>query len=236
MPPAADKTSRAFLALARFFHAVCLIMRLKFTKSSLSYSHCQICSMGAPMQYDQNMQAQNAPFEPARQTESTTAQNMAQAATTPGMDEQLARAEASLAETQDAFLRARAETENVRRRAREDIATAHKFATENFAEALLPVKDSLEIALQIETPSVESLKEGVSMTLRQLSSAFEKNSVIEINPGPGEKFDPGKHQAVAMVTAEQNPNTIVSVLQKGYLIADRLLRPALVTVAQQKAE
>jgi molecular chaperone GrpE len=90
----------------------------------------------------------------------------------------------------------------------------------------------LETALQIETPSVESLKEGVEITLKQLSSAFEKNKLLEINPKPGDKLDPMKHQAISMVPAAQEANTIVTVLQKGYMIADRLLRPALVTVAQ----
>ena len=145
---------------------------------------------------------------------------------------QLAEAQAKLAEMQDAFLRAKAEGDNIRRRAQEDIAKAHKFAVESFAEAMLPVKDSLEMALKVDTPSVESLKEGVDMTLKQLSAAFEKNRLLEVNPQPGEKLDPMKHQAISMVPAEQEANTVVSVLRKGYTIADRLLRPALVTVAQ----
>lgn len=132
----------------------------------------------------------------------------------------------------DAFLRAKADTENMRRRAQEDIARAHKFAIESFAEAMVPVKDSLEMALKVETPSIESLKEGVDMTLKQLSAAFEKNRLIEISPQPGDKLDPMKHQAISMVPAQQEANTIVTVLQKGYMIADRLLRPALVTVSQ----
>lgn len=150
----------------------------------------------------------------------------------PSLDEKLVAAEAKAAEMHDAFLRAKADAENVRRRAQEDIAKAHKFAVENFAEALLPVKDSLEMALKLDTPSVESLKEGVEMTLKQLASAFERNRLMEINPVAGEKLDPMKHQAISMVPAEQEANTVVSVLQKGYMIADRLLRPALVTVAQ----
>lgn len=148
------------------------------------------------------------------------------------LEERLAAAEAKASEMQDAFLRAKADAENIRRRAQEDIAKAHKFAIENFAEALVPVKDSLEMALKLDTPSVESLKEGVEMTLKQLNAAFERNRLLEINPVPGEKLDPMKHQAISMVAAEQDANTIVSVLQKGYTIADRLLRPALVTVAQ----
>lgn len=149
-----------------------------------------------------------------------------------GLEEKLAQAEARIQEMQDSFLRAKAEGENIRRRAQEDISKAHKFAIENFAEVLLPVKDSLEMALKIETPSVESLKEGVEMTLKQLNSAFEKNRLVEVDPQPGDKLDPMKHQAISMVPADQAANTIVSVLQKGYMIADRLLRPALVTVAQ----
>jgi molecular chaperone GrpE len=148
------------------------------------------------------------------------------------LEEQLARAESSLAEMRDAFLRAKAEIENLRRRTLEDVASAHKFAIENFAESLLPVKDSLEMALLVETPSVDSLREGVAMTLKQLSSAFERNRVAEVNPKPGDRFDPDRHQAISMVPSSQPPNTVVNVLQKGYLIADRLLRPALVTVAQ----
>jgi molecular chaperone GrpE len=147
------------------------------------------------------------------------------------LQEQLAAAEAKARDLQDAFLRAKAEAENMRRRAQDDITKAHKFAIEGFAEALVPVKDSLEMAMKVETPSVESYKEGVEATLRQLSTAFEKNRLMEVNPQPGEKLDPMKHQAISMVPAAQDANTIVSVLQKGYMIADRLLRPALVTVA-----
>jgi molecular chaperone GrpE len=153
-------------------------------------------------------------------------------AETPDLASQLAELEAKLAEAQDAFLRAKADAENTRRRAQEDISKAHKFAVESFAEALLPVRDSLEMALKVETPSIESLKEGVEMTLRQLSGAFERNRLVEINPQAGEKLDPMKHQAISMVAAEQEANTIVSVLQKGYMISERLLRPALVTVSQ----
>ena len=147
------------------------------------------------------------------------------------LEEQLANAEAKARDLQDAFLRAKAEAENMRRRAQEDIAKAHKFAIEGFAEAMVPVKDSLEMAMKVETPSVELYKEGVEATLRQLASAFEKNRLLEVNPQPGDKLDPMKHQAISMVPAAQDANTIVSVLQKGYMISDRLLRPALVTVA-----
>ena len=152
----------------------------------------------------------------------------------PSLEEQLAATEAKLAEMHDAFMRAKADGENIRRRAQEDVAKAHKFAVESFAEAMVPVKDSLEMALKVETPTVDSLKEGVEMTLKQLSSAFERNRLIAIEPAQGEKLDPNKHQAVAVVPAEQEANTVVAVLQKGYMIADRLLRPAIVTAAQAK--
>jgi len=150
------------------------------------------------------------------------------------LEQQLSATEAKLAEMHDAFMRAKAEGENIRRRAQEDVSKAHKFAIESFAEAMVPVRDSLEMALKVETPSVESLKEGVEMTLKQLTSAFEKNRLVEILPAQGDKLDPNKHQAVAVVPAEQEANTVVNVLQKGYMIADRLLRPAIVTAAQAK--
>jgi molecular chaperone GrpE len=152
----------------------------------------------------------------------------------PGVEEKLAISEAKLAELQDDYLRARAELDNVRRRVQEEVARAHKYAIEGFAKSLTPVKDSLETALKIETPSVDALKEGVEITLRQLNSAFEQNKLTEINPDPGEKLDPARHEAISMIPADQNANTIVSVLQKGYMISDRLLRPALVTVAKEK--
>ena len=152
---------------------------------------------------------------------------------TPSLEEMIRQAELKAEEHHDAWLRAKAETENVRRRAQEDIAKAAKFAVEKFASELLAVKDSLEAALATETPSVESLKSGSELTLKQLVAAFEKSNLREVNP-LGEKFDPNFHQAISMVESEQEPNTVVTVLQKGYLIADRVLRPALVTVAAPK--
>jgi molecular chaperone GrpE len=141
-----------------------------------------------------------------------------------------ARAKAS--EHYDLYLRARADIENTRRRAQDDISKAHKFAVESFAEALVPVMDSLEKALEAAANSPDSLREGIEITLRQLRSAFEKNRLTEINP-QGEKFDPHRHQAISMVPAEGvAPNHVVAVLQRGWMIADRVLRPALVTVAQ----
>ena len=153
---------------------------------------------------------------------------------TPSLEEMIRQAELKAEEHHDAWLRAKAETENVRRRAQEDIAKAAKFAVEKFASELLAVKDSLEAALATETPSVESLKSGSELTLKQLVAAFEKSNLREVNP-LGEKFDPNFHQAISMVESEQEPNTVVTVLQKGYLIADRVLRPALVIVAKAKS-
>ncbi len=156
----------------------------------------------------------------------------AAAASTP--EQRLADLEAKHSEMADAYLRAKAEAENTRRRAEEEMSKARKFAVEGFADSLLPVKDSLEAALAIENATVEQLREGTHATLRQLSTALERNKVIEISPPAGTKFDPHQHQAITMVPVEQEANTVVAVLQKGYLIADRVLRPALVTVAAPK--
>lgn len=141
-----------------------------------------------------------------------------------------ARAKAS--EHYDLYLRARADIENTRRRAQEDISKAHKFAIESFAEALLPVMDSLEKALEASADASPAMREGIEITLRQLRAAFEKNRLTEIDP-QGEKFDPHRHQAISTVAADGvAPNHVVAVLQKGWMIADRVLRPALVSVAQ----
>lgn len=145
--------------------------------------------------------------------------------------EQQSDLEVRYAELSDAFLRAKAESENTRRRADEEIAKARKYAVESFAESLLPVRDSLEAAIAIPAATPEQLLEGVHATLRQLASALERNKVVEINPAPSTRFDPHQHQAISVVPAAQEPNTVVAVLQKGYLIADRVLRPALVTVS-----
>ena len=150
------------------------------------------------------------------------------------MEEELADLKTKLAEMQDNFLRAKAEAENIRRRAAEDIAKAHKFAIENFAEHLIPVSDSLYAALATEAGDAKAFKEGLEITLKQLVAAFEKGRLVEINPAPGAKFDPHQHQAISMVPSDQEANTVVSVLQRGFLIADRVLRPALVTVSQAK--
>ncbi|BDI05263.1 nucleotide exchange factor GrpE [Sphaerotilus microaerophilus] len=149
----------------------------------------------------------------------------------------IAELEAKNVELADAYLRAKAEADNTRRRADEEIAKSRKFAVESFAEAMLPVKDSLELAIATHASSQgtpEQLIEGVHATLRQLGQALERNKVLEVNPPAGTKFDPHQHQAISVVPAEQEANTVVAVLQKGYLIAERVLRPALVTVAAAK--
>lgn len=151
----------------------------------------------------------------------------------PGPEELLRRAELAAQEHHDAWLRAKAEADNIRKRAQTDIANAHKFAVENFASEMLPVKDSLEAALASGTVTVDSMKSGVELTLKQLTAAFEKFSLIEVNPA-GAKFDPHRHQAISMVEADAEPGTVVQVLQKGYLLHDRVIRPALVTVARAK--
>ena len=147
---------------------------------------------------------------------------------------ELALVKAQNTDLADQFLRAKAEVENARRRADEEVSKARKFAVESFAESLLPVADSLTAGLAIADASAEQLREGSEATLRQLKSALERHKVIEINPEAGAKFDPHQHQAISVVPAEQEPNTVVMVLQKGYLIAERVLRPALVTVTAPK--
>jgi len=165
----------------------------------------------------------------ASQPETPASNGAAQSA-----EARLAELEAKHAEVADAYLRAKAEVENTRRRADEEISKARKFAVESFAESLLPVKDSLEAAIAMPDASREQVLEGVHATLRQLASALERNKVIEINPPAGTRFDPHQHQAISMVPAGQEANTVVTVLQKGYLIAERVLRPALVTVSAPK--
>jgi len=158
----------------------------------------------------------------------------AEAAPAPNLEAQWAELQAKHAEISDAYLRAKAEAENTRRRAEEEISKARKFAVEGFAESLLPVRDSLEAAIAMPDAKVEQVLEGVHATLRQLTAALERNKVMAINPPAGTRFDPHQHQAISMVPAEQEANTVGSVLQKGYLIADRVLRPALVTVSAPK--
>jgi len=148
------------------------------------------------------------------------------------LEARLAEAEARAAEYMDLALRSRAELDNLRKRNQAELAAAHKFAVEGFAESLLPVSDSLEMALKVDVPSVDNLKEGVQATLRQLSSAFERHKLNRIDPPAGEKFDPNRHQAISMIPSAAVPaNHVVSVLQKGFLLNERVLRPAMVTVS-----
>ena len=158
---------------------------------------------------------------------------VAQPETMPSLEELLREAELKAAEHHDAWLRAKAEAENVRKRASEDVAKAHKFGIEKFAADLLAVKDSLEAALAAENATPESLRSGVQLTLRQLESVLERQSIRELDP-TGQRFDPHQHQAISMLPSDKEPNTVINVLQKGYLLHDRVLRPALVTVAKPK--
>ncbi|MBU3585686.1 nucleotide exchange factor GrpE [Polynucleobacter sp. AM-26B4] len=184
-----------------------------------------------PSSSQENTHEINELNQAAKESDASGAADAAKAPLTP--EETILALEAQIKEFQDQFLRAKAEVENARRRSMEDVAKAHKFAIEGFAENLLPVLDSLNAALTDSGADSAKMKEGIELTLKQLVSALEKGRVLEINP-VGEKFDPHRHQAIAMVPHEQEANTVVTVLQKGYLIADRVLRPALVTVSQPK--
>jgi len=152
----------------------------------------------------------------------------------PSPETLLKQAELAAQEHHDAWLRAKADADNIRKRAQADIANAHKYAIENFSTELLAVKDSLEAALAVSNVTAENLKSGVELTLKQLNSVFEKFRVTEINPA-GQKFDPHRHQAINTVEADAEPNSVVQVFQKGYLLNDRVIRPAMVAVAKPKS-
>jgi molecular chaperone GrpE len=154
--------------------------------------------------------------------------------TVPSLEQMLKKAELDAEEHHDAWLRAKADAENIRKRAQIDISNAHKYAIEKFSTELLPVLDSLEAALTVENASVESFKNGMDLTLRQLISAFEKFNLKQINPQKGERFDPHLHQAMCIVDSDAPPNTVVQVMQKGYVLNDRVIRPALVSVSKAK--
>lgn len=171
---------------------------------------------------------------PASPEEAEAAQAAGEAEALAGLQAELATLKAQNTDLADQFLRAKAEAENARRRAEDEITKARKFAVESFAESLLAVADSLEAGLAIQEATREQLREGTEATLKQLKSALERHKVVQIAPPAGTRFDPHQHQAISMVPAEQEPNTVVTVLQKGYLIAERVLRPALVTVAAPK--
>jgi molecular chaperone GrpE len=151
----------------------------------------------------------------------------------PSLEDMLKEAERKAQEHYDAWMYAKAEGENIRRRAAEDVSKAHKFAVERFSNEMLAVKDSLEAGLAVQEATVESFKSGMELTLKQLSSVFEKFNIKEINP-VGDKFDAHQHQAISMVDSDQPANTVVSVMQKGYALNERVLRPAMVMVAKAK--
>ncbi len=147
---------------------------------------------------------------------------------------EVATLQAKSADLADQYLRAKADAENARRRAEDEVAKARKFGVESFADSLLPVVDSLEAGLGLADATTEQIREGAQATLRQLLAALERNKVVVINPAAGSKFDPHQQQAISVVPSELEANTVVTVLQKGYSIAERVLRPALVTVAAPK--
>lgn len=185
------------------------------------------------MQGDSNP---TAPLEEASGSEAATQveaqqQVKTEPETTPDLQQLLRQAEAAAQEHHDAWLRAKAEADNIRRRAQSDVAAAHKYALENFATELLPVKDSLEAALASSEGATPALISGIELTLKQLNAVFAKFQITELNPLQ-EKFDPHKHQAMTTVESPQTPNTVVHVMQKGYMLHERVLRPALVTVAK----
>jgi molecular chaperone GrpE len=176
--------------------------------------------------------------DPTPQQEATTKEEQAAAESgnvdvTPSMEEMLQLAERKAQEHYDAWMYAKAEGENIRRRAMDDIEKARKFALEKFSGELLAVKDSLEAALNVENATLESYRDGVDLTLKQLNSVFEKFNLAEINP-LGAKFDPNMHQAISAIESDAEPNTVINVLQKGYMLNERVLRPALVMVAKAK--
>jgi len=179
------------------------------------------------------------PGQPAPSNFSSTEDVLASQAAMDGsslskVQAELAELQAKSADLADQYLRAKAEAENARRRAEDEIAKARRFAVEAFAESLLPVADSLEAGLLIKDASTEQIREGAQATLRQLLAALERNKVAGINPAAGTRFDPHQHQAISVVPSDLEANSVVTVLQKGYAIAERVLRPALVTVSAPK--
>lgn len=190
-----------------------------------------VVSPASPPPAEESVSYQSTEELARAQTAQQTAQDPAILA---AVQAELSALQAKSADLADQYLRAKAEVDNARRRADEEISKARKFAVENFAESLLPVADSLEAGLVIKDATIDQIREGAQATLRQLVAALERNKVIAINPDPGAKFDPHQHQAISVVPSEQEANAVVSVLQKGYSIAERVLRPALVTVSAPK--
>ena len=171
---------------------------------------------------------------PQSTEEALAAAAVAEADALAALTGEVSELKAKNADLAEQFLRAKAEAQNTMRRAEEEMAKARKFAVESFAVNLLPVLDSLEAGLAVQEASVQQIREGAEATLKQLRSALERSKVVAIAPDVGAKFDPAQHQAISLVPADQPTNTVVTVLQKGYLIAERVLRPALVTVAAPK--
>ncbi|TXF11328.1 nucleotide exchange factor GrpE [Pelomicrobium methylotrophicum] len=165
----------------------------------------------------------------------TAAEGASQVDVIPSLEEMLRKAELAAQEHYDAWLRAKAEADNIRKRAEAEVASAHKYAVESFSTQLLPVKDSLETTLTVENASLEQLREGVTLTLKLLTQVFEKFGIREINP-QGEKFDPHRHQAMTTVESDGPPGMVMQVMQKGYLLHDRVIRPALVVVSKAKSQ
>ncbi len=207
-------------------------IRRLFTFSMSEPYQNQPNPLGDPSSGQQSQQNAARPMSP-EEHEAAQAANEVDALTTAQAE--LTTLKAKSADLADQYLRAKAEAENARRRAEDEISKARKFAVESFAESLLPVADSLEAGLLIKDASNEQIREGATATLRQLTAALERNKVIAINPEAGAKFDPHHHQAISVVPSDHEANTVVMVLQKGYSIADRILRPALVTVSAPKA-
>ncbi len=186
------------------------------------------------------MSTKNPPLDPNDENQSpdTAEQTESDAQGTESSEDLAAlldAAQAQVAQYHEDLLRAKAEVENIRRRAQEDVAKARKFGTESFAESLVPVKDSLEAALSLPDQTPDAWRAGVEATLKQLVSAFERNLLKEVAPVEGDKFDPNVHQAISAIPSSLPEGTIVQMLQKGYTIADRVLRPALVTVSSGNA-
>jgi molecular chaperone GrpE len=171
---------------------------------------------------------------PNPQTPERDGSAQADAPAEKSLEEQLAEAEARVSEQREFALRAMAEADNVRKRAAAEVAGAHKYALERFVEALLPVLDSLEAALSAAQATPEAVKNGIELTLKQLRGVLEKAGVTDIAPGAGAKFDPHSHQAMAAVESDAEPNSVVAVLQRGWRLHERVIRPALVTVAKPR--
>ncbi|MDO8706127.1 MAG: nucleotide exchange factor GrpE [Sulfuricaulis sp.] len=170
----------------------------------------------------------------------STAHDLEPAPEIKQLQAELEQARTEAAESLDRYLRAKAETENTRKRAEADVVAAHKYALERFASEIVTVRDSLELARMVElpegsNPAVQKMHEGLDLTLKLMDSAFQKFGLTRLDP-KGEKFDPERHQAISMVDSEAVPlNHVVNVVQKGYLLNDRLLRPAMVVVRRAPA-